>query len=109
MLTRAEVVAWVAGQYGPAHAETRVSDGGFVFWVNTQEDAVIEGWAPATFGGGPVAVLKRTGEYWYLSSNPDHLALYEATRERQLRAGLGRRDGRIGPPGKRRRFFWSRD
>jgi len=96
-LTRAEVVAWAAEQYGPAHAERRVGDAGFAFWVNTQEDAVIEGRAPAVYGGVSVVVLGRTGEFWYVGSHPDHIGLYDATTERQLRRGLGRRDGRIKP------------
>lgn len=104
MLTREDVIAWAARNYGPAHADRRVSDVGYACWVNTNSDAVLEGREPPVYGGLSILVLKRTGKYWYVSSNPDAQVVYDATDERGLRrvmrkAGLRPRqpDGTIEP------------
>ncbi|MPZ81147.1 MAG: hypothetical protein GEV28_12425 [Actinophytocola sp.] len=85
MLSREEVVAWVAIRYGPRHAEKRASDGGFAFWVDTQPDDYHDGHPNAmTYGNGPCVIVKRTGDVWHLASNPDSLPIYGARSAKEL-------------------------
>jgi hypothetical protein len=96
MLSRDDVVAWVAIHYGPKHAEKRTSDGGFAYWVDTQPDSYHDGYHDAmTYGNGACVVVKRTGDAWYLASNPDSMGIYHARSERQLRRRL--RGARYNP------------
>lgn len=89
MLSREVIVAWVAIRYGPKYAEKRTRDGGFAYWIDTQPDAFHDGYEDAmNFGNGPCVVVKRTGDVWFLASNPDSLPVYKATSERQLRRRL---------------------
>jgi hypothetical protein len=96
MLSREEIVGWVAIHYGPKYAEKRTSDRGFAYWIDTQPDAFHDGYEDAmTFGNGPCVVVKRTGDVWYLASNPDSLPIHKARTERQLRRRL--RDAHRNP------------
>jgi hypothetical protein len=97
MLSREHIVAWVAVRYGPKHADRRTRDGGFAYWIDTQPDYLIDtqpntvhdGYEHTTsFGDGPCVVVKRTGDAWFLASNPDSLPVYTARSERQLRRRL---------------------
>jgi hypothetical protein len=104
VLTREDAVAWTARNYGPTHAERRVSDAGYAFWVTTESDAVLDGREPPVYGGMSILVLKRTGQYWFVGSNPDCLGVLNATSEREMRramkrAGLRRKrpDGTFEP------------
>jgi hypothetical protein len=106
VLTREDAVTWTARNYGPAYAERRVGDAGHAFWINTNSDAVLAGHEPPVYGGLSIVVLKRTGRYWFVGSNPDCLGVLYATTERAMRramrkAGLRwrRPDGTV-PPGQ---------
>jgi hypothetical protein len=84
-VTRDRVVGYAAAVYGPRHAEGRVSETAFGFWVNTQPDAYMDGneWA-MTYGNGPTLIMKSNGSIWNLASNPDSLPLYNATSEQEF-------------------------
>jgi hypothetical protein len=97
MLSRGEVVAWVAVRYGPKHAEKRTRDGGFAYWIDTQPDYWMDQQPDASHdgdgdamphGAGACVVVKRTGDVWFLGSNPESLPVYRARSERQLRRRL---------------------
>jgi hypothetical protein len=86
MMSREEVVDWVAIRYGARHAEARTVDGDFVFWVSTQPDAYHDGERAAmTYGNGPELVVKSTGEVWRLASDPGSMRLYDARSEAELK------------------------
>jgi hypothetical protein len=88
VLTRRDAVAWTAWNYGPAHAEQRVGDAGWAFWVNTDADDVVEGRAQPVYGGLTVLILKRTGQYWHVGSNPGCHGVHLAGNERAMRAAM---------------------
>jgi hypothetical protein len=89
MLSRADLVAWVEIRHGRKHAEKRVSDGGFAFWIDTQPDAFHDGDQFAmTYGNGPSVAVKATGHVWHLASNPDSVPVYDARSEDDLKARL---------------------
>ena len=89
MLSREDVVAWVAIRQATKHAEKRVTDGGFAFWVDTQPDDYHDGYEHAmTYGNGPSVVVKRTGAVWNLASNPGSLPIYGAKSEQELHATM---------------------
>ena len=85
---RDDVVRWAGETFGPRHADTRVSGRGFVFWVDTNSDGYHDGYEQPVYGGMSVLVLKRTGDFWYVGSNPGSLGVWDATTERQLRRAL---------------------
>ena len=86
MLSREEMVAWVAIRYGATHAERRTTDGGFAYWIDTQPDAYLEGHDDAmTYGNGPIVVVKATGAAWYLASNPASMVVLHARSEAELK------------------------
>lgn len=107
MLTREVLLPWVRLRYGWRHAEARVHDRGHAFLVDTQSDERYDNpQLPVPAGGGPTLVVKETGGYFLLSSNPVDLAVYQAPDERAFRAALqesGRSldapDGYVPQPG----------
>lgn len=84
-VSRDRAVSYAAAVYGPKHAETRVSEVDFGFWVNTQPEAYLDGdtWA-MTYGNGPTLIMKSNGSIWNLASDPGSLPLYEATGEQDF-------------------------
>src|SRR5882757_8320069 len=89
MLTRELLLPWVRLTYGYRHAEARVHDRGYAFLVDTQSDERYDNpQLPPTAGNGPTLVLKENGAFFRLSSNPDDLAVYQATDEQAFRTAL---------------------
>jgi len=84
------VVRWAGETFGARHADRRVSGPGFAFWVDTNSDAYHDGYERAVYGGLSVVVLGRTGDYWYVGSDPASLGVGYATNERELRRALRR-------------------
>lgn len=74
MLSRADVVAWVAAVYRPRDAEEWVTEGPAAFLVCIDD-------------GQALLVRKRTGEYWAV---PRETNLYRARSDRRLRHRLGK-------------------
>jgi len=85
---REDVVRWAAETYGPRHAQRRVSDRGFAFWVDTNSDGYHDGHEQQVYGGQSVLVLKRTGGFWHVGSDPWSHAVYTADTERRLRRAM---------------------
>ncbi len=84
-VTRERAVGYAAAVYGPRHAEGRVAEADFGFWVNTQPDAYMDGDERAmTYGNGPTLIMKSNGAIWNLASNPGSLPLYQATSEQDF-------------------------
>lgn len=84
-VTRERVVEYAAAVYGPRHAETRVNEADFGYWLNTQPDAYLDGDERAmTYGNGPTLIMKSNGAIWNLASNPDSLPLYNVTSEEEF-------------------------
>jgi hypothetical protein len=99
MVSREEVVAWVAARHGPRHAEARTGDGGFAFWVSTQPDAYHDGDRNAmTYGNGPSVVLKATGAAWHLSSSPSDMPIFNATTEAEFRKAMKDAGNKLDSP-----------
>lgn len=95
MLTHERLVEWIRASYGWRHVESRISDIGFAFVVDTQPDAYHDGDRSAiTYGNGPMTVVKRTGGVWQVGSNPVFWDLYEARTEREFRRELRKVRGR---------------
>lgn len=85
-LTPARVAEWFGNKYGWRHLEDRVTDRGWMFSVNTQPDAYLDGDESAmTFGNGPAYVIKHTGAMWFLPSHPGMLPVFEARDEHDFR------------------------
>jgi hypothetical protein len=85
MLTRNAVVAWAAGQCGPARAEQRVIEGPAAFLVNMDMTEPGE----ITFGGGTwIVVRKRTGEFWHIANDPESAFVHTAKNDRRLRRAI---------------------
>jgi hypothetical protein len=84
-LTREHVSAWLRATRGWQHIDSRITDLGWAFSVNTQGDAVLDGNRDAmTYGNGPLIVAKRTGEVWALSSTPDMVPAFTARNEHEF-------------------------
>ena len=90
-LTREQVGAWLRATRGWQHIDSRITDLGWAFSVNTQGDAVLDGNHDAmTYGNGPLIVAKRTGEVWALSSTPDMVPAFAASTEHEFLSILAR-------------------
>lgn len=80
--TRELVAQWLAEKYHWRHLEDRIVDRDWVFVVNTQPDAYLDGNENAmTYGNGPLMIVKRTGAVWALSSSPATMPVVGATDE----------------------------
>jgi hypothetical protein len=89
VLTHERLVEWIRATYGWRHVESRISDLGYAFVVDTQPDEYHDGDRSAmTYGNGPMTVVKRTGGVWEFGSNPAFWGLYAARTEEEFRREL---------------------
>ncbi len=70
MVTRENVVGWLAARRGWRHLDDRVTDLGWVFLVNGQPDEVLDGAEELDRTAGPILVVKRNGGVWELPWSP---------------------------------------
>ncbi|MGB3438524.1 MAG: hypothetical protein WBA97_07195 [Actinophytocola sp.] len=88
VVTREDVVAWAARNYGPRHAEQRVSEQAAAFVVDTNDDAVFDGHEQPGYGGVSIVVRKQSGGYWQVSHDPVSQSVYLAENDRALRRAM---------------------
>lgn len=70
-VTRDQVVSWLAERSGWRHLDTRITDLGWMFLVNTQPDDFLDGLGPQDPAAGPVVVVKGSGAAWWLPLSPN--------------------------------------
>jgi len=81
VVTRENVVGWLAARRGWRHLDDRVTDLGWVFLVNGQPDEVLDGTAELDRTAGPILVVKRNGGVWELPWSQNLLSAIGAPDE----------------------------
>jgi len=74
VVTRENVVAWAARNYGPRHAEQRVSEYPAAFVIDT--------------GGVAIVIRKLSGGYWQVGDDPVSRSVCVAENDRALRRAM---------------------
>lgn len=88
VVTREDVVTWAARNYGPRHAEQRVSVQAAAFVINTSDDAVFDGFEQPGYGGVSIVVRRLSGGYWQVGHDPVSRSVYRAENDRELRRAM---------------------
>jgi hypothetical protein len=88
VVKREHVIAWAARSYGPRHADRRVVEQPAAFVVDTNGDAVFDGFEQPVYGGTSIVVRKQSGGYWQVGHDPVSQSVYRAETDRALRRAM---------------------
>ena len=81
MVTIEQVKEYTRNQFNEQDVDDRIEDRGFAFYINTQPRQHLDSKEDhaMTLGGGPIVVLKETGEIYSFSSSPVFIGVNRAS------------------------------
>ncbi|WP_459717719.1 hypothetical protein [Actinophytocola sp. KF-1] len=89
-VTHEQVTSWLAERGAWRHLDSRVTDLGWMFLVNTQPDDFLDGTGPQDPAAGPIVVEKGGGAVWRLPLSPHLTRLLGVRDTREFRQELAR-------------------
>lgn len=89
-VTRDQVVSWLGVRSGWRHLDSRVTDLGWMYLVNSQPDDFLDGLGPQDPAAGPAVVLKAGGAVYWLPLSPDLTRAIGAAGAREFHEEMAR-------------------
>jgi hypothetical protein len=89
-VTREQVVSWLAERSSWRHLDSRITDLGWQFLVNTQPDDFLDGTGPQDPTAGPIVVAKGGGAMWFLPLSAQLTRALGAADAQEFRQELSR-------------------